>query len=127
VLLSLPDARREYDREVSRISDRLATLPAARLAAPADNGVPRCELVRAAAQAQADAAAELEGRLDGQPPELRALPAVADAALADVLTVVSFDLLRAVDRAVRDPADFGAAEDALRAGLARLQELRRAL
>ncbi|RJK97931.1 hypothetical protein [Vallicoccus soli] len=108
----------EVARELRRSTDRLRTLPLARLDDPAPPWPSRTAAARAAAQVLADLAQDLE---EGAGATRRALPVLAPAASGDVLAVTGHDLLRA---AAADPA---AAAGALRAAHAALVRLRRAL
>ena len=113
--------------DVRRVSDRLRTLSAARLAgppAPPEDGMPpyrsRAQAARAVAQTMADAAAALEcaaagvGGFDRRPQ----LPELADFAVGDQVAVTGHDLLAALDLVPPDTDVYG---DVLDHGPARHQ------
>jgi len=77
-------------REVDRVADRLRTLSAARLREPVAGYASRADAGRAAAQALADACAELEATVR------RRLPELADFAVGDQVAVTGADLVAAV-------------------------------
>ena len=98
--------RDELAADVRRVSERLRTLSATRLAAPpgpSPDGGPdhasRAAAGRAAAQLLADAAADLEaaGSSSGVvAPERRILPVLPDLAVGDQVAVTGHDLLAAL-------------------------------
>jgi hypothetical protein len=131
--LAPDDQRAALAADVRRVSDRLRTLSAARLAAAPGPSVAggqehssRAAAGRHAAQLMADAAAALEAVALGVPAERRTLPVLPDLAVGDQVAVTGHDLLTAladaagaagaadadsaagglssVDRAVRDAA-----------------------
>lgn len=90
--------------DVRRVSDRLRSLSAARLAGPPGppaDGMPpyasRAQAARAAAQALADAAGAFEAAAAGGGPVGRLLPELADFAAGDQVAVTGNDLLAALD------------------------------
>jgi hypothetical protein len=96
--------RAELAADVRRVSERLRSLSATRLAAPpapSPGGRPdhpsRAAAGRAAAQQRADAAAALEAAAAGTQPERRALPVLPDLAVGDQVAVTGHDLLAALD------------------------------
>ena len=95
----------ELAADVRRVSDRLRTLSAARLAgppAPPEDGMPpyrsRAQAARGAAQAMANAAAALELAAGGSGGfQWRPLPELADFAAGDQVAVTGHDLLAALE------------------------------
>ena len=116
-----PDAyaalRAEVEREVRRVAERLHSLSPARLAESVGAHPSRAAAGRAAAQALADAAADLEGV------SRRAVPELSDLAVGDQVAVTGTDLLLAAGAA---PAA-ACAGQVVGAALAALREVRRAL
>ncbi|NHC14454.1 hypothetical protein [Motilibacter deserti] len=109
--------RDELEREVRRVADRLRTLAVGRLGEPAPPWPSRAAAARAAAQALADAAAQLEGE------PRRELPGLADTASGDLVAVCGSDLLSVLD----ERAGQGDGEPAVDAALGALRDVRRAL
>ena len=96
--------RAELATDVRRVSDRLRSLSATRLAGPPGppgDGLPpyasRAQAARAAAQAMVDAAGALEAATAGGGPARRSLPELADLAAGDQVAVTGNDLLAALD------------------------------
>jgi len=96
--------RAELEADVRRVSDRLRTLSATRLAsppAPPEQYWPpyesRAQAGRAAAAELARAAEALEAAAAGKPPDERDLPTVSDFAVGDQVAVTGHDLLAAMD------------------------------
>lgn len=90
--------------ELGRCTNRLRSLPLARLSAPSAEGS-RARLAARVAQRLVDLTATLQG------PPARQLPLLPDHAAADVLAVVGHDLLAAVgERAARRPGMSGETE-----------------
>ena len=128
--LDLAGLRAALAADVRRVSDRLRTLSATRLATPpgpsADGGPDHSSRAadgRAAAQLLADAAADLEAAVAGVPPERRMLPVLPDLAVGDQVAVTGHDLLAAL--AAADPPS--AALLAARSATTALADLRRRL
>ena len=122
--------RADLAADVRRVSDRLRTLSATRLAAPPGPSVDggpehpsRAAAGRAAAQALADAAADLEAAAAGVPPVRRRLPDLPDLSVGDQVAVTGHDLLAALGAADPPSAALLAARDATRA----LADVRRRL
>ena len=103
------DPRARFDRELRRVTDRLRTLGLARLDRPGQDGRSPAALGHQTAQALADLAADAVGR--GR----RTVPVLPVHALADQVGVTGLDLLAEGD------------EQAVRAGVERLVQLRRSL
>ena len=116
----------ELAADVRRVSDRLRTLSAARLAgppAPPEDGMPpyrsRAQAARGAAQAMADAAAALERAAVGSGGfQWRPLPELADFAAGDQVAVTGHDLLAGLELV---PPDTDVYWDVLEHGPARSQ------
>jgi hypothetical protein len=96
--------RDELAADVRRVSERLRTLSATRLAAPPappPDGGPdypsRAAAARAAAQLMADTAAALEAAAMGTEPDRHVLPVLPDIAVGDQVAVTGHDLLAALD------------------------------
>jgi hypothetical protein len=139
--------RDEIAADVRRVSDRLRTLSATRLAAPPAPPAPparphvggagedhasRAAAGRAVAQRLADAAADLEAAAAGVEPGRRPLPELPDLSVGDQVAVAGHDLLAALDLAGPDtpvgtPGGRRAAEEAVRAAARALMDVRRRL
>ena len=84
-------AREEAERELWRVTTRLAGLGPARLERPGPDGASPADRVRPVLQELADAAADLEGR------PRRDVPVLGAHALGDQLVVLARDVLAASD------------------------------
>lgn len=84
-------SREGVERELWRVTTRLAALGPARLARPGEDGATPADRVRPLLQELADTAADLEQR------ERRAVPSLAPHALGDQLVVLVRDVLDATD------------------------------
>jgi len=83
--------------DVRRIADRLRTLSAGQLAAPAPPYESRTAAGRTAAVALADAAQGFEHAADATEPAWRALPELSQFAAADMVAVTGNDLVAAAE------------------------------
>jgi hypothetical protein len=122
--------REELSADVRRVSDRLRSLSATRLAGPpgpsADGGPPfvsRAQAGRAAAAELARAATALEaasGRPDlglpAQPRPVPELPVLSDLAVGDQVAVTGHDLLAALDLVGPDAPVWTSADESPPAG-----------
>jgi len=88
--------------EIARVSDRLRTLPLARLSAPLPPYGSRAEAGHALAQRLAEAAQGIEGRDSPEPPVWRDVPRLADHAAGDLIAVTGHELLGALAAAAAD-------------------------
>ena len=88
---SPPPSREDAEKELWRVTTRLAGLGPARLTRPDEDGVAPQDRVRPVLQALADAAADAEGR------PRRDVPVLGAHALGDQLVVLVRDLLAATD------------------------------
>ena len=123
--------RDDLAADVRRVSERLRTLSATRLAGPpgpSPDGGPdhptRAAAGRAAAQQLADAAEALEAAAAGVAPERRSLPVLPDLAVGDQVAVTGHDLLAALDGLPEPPASV---ERAVRDAATALADVRRRL
>jgi hypothetical protein len=88
--------------DVHRVADRLRSLSAARLAAPAPAYPSIAAAGRQAAQALADAAQGYAEAGAAQPPRWRTIPALSDFAVGDMVAVTGRDLIDAAAAASPD-------------------------
>jgi hypothetical protein len=88
--------------DIRRVADRLRSLSAGRLAAPAPPFGSRAAAGRRAAQALADAAQGFEESGAAKSPRWRALPALSDFAVGDTVAVTGRDLIVAATGTRRD-------------------------
>ena len=79
--------------DIRRVADRLRSLSAGQLAAPAPRFGSRTDAGRKAAQALADAAQGFEHSGAAESPGWRALPALSDFAVGDTVAVTGRDLI----------------------------------
>ena len=134
--------RDEIAADVRRVSDRLRTLSATRLASPpapparpdeggaGEDHASRAAAGRALAQRLADAAADLEAAAAGVEPGRRPLPELPDLSVGDQVAVTGHDLLAVLDLAGPDPpvgTGGRRAAEAVRAAARALMDVRRRL
>ena len=84
-------------REIERVVERLRTLSAARLAAPAPPYGDRADAGRALAQHLADAAVGISAGSTPEPPPWRPVPRLAPFGVADQVAVTAQEFLDAAD------------------------------
>jgi hypothetical protein len=82
--------------EITRVSERLRTLPLTRLSAPVPPYPSRAAAAHALAQRLAVAAQGIESRATPEPPAWREVPRLADHAAGDQVAVTGRDLLDAL-------------------------------
>jgi hypothetical protein len=124
--------RERLAAEITRVSQRLRTLPLARLSAPSPPYPSRAEVARALAQRLAAGAQGIECRDLPRPPAWREVPRLADHAAGDQVAVTGQDLLDAIqavdpDYEVWTPTGRRPAREVAEELLAALGELRRTL
>jgi hypothetical protein len=118
--------------EVARVSERLRTMPLARLSAPLPPYQSCAEAAHALAQRLATGAQGIEDRGSPDPPRWRQVPRLADHAVGDQVAVTGRDLLDALATAdpgceVWTPAGRRGVAEVVEELVGALGELRRAL
>jgi hypothetical protein len=118
--------------EITRVSERLRTLPLARLSAPLPPHPSRAAAAHALAQRLATAAQGIDCRALPQPPTWRTVPRLADHAAGDQVAVTGRELLDAVTEAGPDcevwtPTGRGRAAEVVEELVEAMAALRRSL